>query len=105
MSVWPAQKTVAAAFAGTVREVLTLRDGSKVGGLSSAYPWVRCIVGNGAACVCDRCADGEAMPPSPTSQGLNGAGEPLFSPGTKAHALFALTWLNAFASKHAECPE
>lgn len=109
---WPKAGTIAAAIAGSVAEVVKLRGGGACRGVRSACPWVLFLLqqehptlGTIHCVVCHRCEDGESMPDSPTSQGLNGAGEPLFAHGTHNHAIFVLTWLNAFVRKHADCKE
>jgi hypothetical protein len=50
--------------------------------------------------VCTSCDTPEMMPGTPTSQGLNGKGEPLFAPGTSGHALHVMTWVHDFEHRH-----
>lgn len=110
------QKLIARALSGGLSEAFKTSHGigrgvrfnDKVLFLTGAAPqlvaWVTSRAGAAslpmrpfALCTCGEVS---MMPVSPTSQGLNGAGEPLLAPGTSGHALHVLTWLTAFARQH-----
>jgi len=106
--MWPSEKVVAAAFGHRAAEVIPNPDGGLARGIRSADPAVYVILttpGKGFAC-CGHCGQREEAPPPPSSRGLNGAPEPLFSPGTRAYALHMLTWMHAWAKTHShDAPE
>lgn len=100
MSVWPKIETIQAFFSGRAALVGT-EEGIHYRIVQSGLPHVRLVqVGQRPVILCSVCDTKETMPASPTSMGLNGAPEPLFVPGRRAHALFALTWMNKFAGDH-----
>lgn len=99
---WPKDKTVAAAFRGTVSEIITTPLG-KGKGVRSADRWVYLIVGPKPFIFCERCGTSE-KPPDPPGSGAPGeARNPLIAPGTKTHALFILTRLHRFTDVHTNC--
>jgi hypothetical protein len=95
---------VAAAVTGRLAEVVQTAAGP-VRALRSADPDVLMVVGLGGkhAAYCLRCTTSEPMPAAPSSRGLDGTPVALVVPGGQDHALFVLTWLNAFTSRHVEC--
>lgn len=103
---WPGERVVAAALGCRAAEVVRTPRGPGRG-LRSSDPAVYVVVvgPTRAVAFCDRCGDDarEELPPPPSSRGLNGKAEPLFAPGTSAHALHALTWLHAYGRKHEAC--
>lgn len=100
---WPSPKVVAAALCGGPVQVLVTPVGA-VRVVRSSDPDLFLIVHpEGSRAACGRCKVAEAMPPAPTSRGLNGRGEPLFAPGSRAHAVFVLTWLHDFERRHESC--
>lgn len=117
---WPDQKAVARALGGGLCEVFAFEHGVGKGvrgpgpliffvGVNPAgVGWLTSQLGAESMpmrpfVVCRKCDVPEMMPPPLTSQGLNGKGEPLFSPGTSGHALHVLTWLHDFERRHAAC--
>ena len=99
-SLWPEPRTVATFFGGTIALVGTV-NGKHFRFLQSGIPHVAVVhTPGGFVAFCRECETQEPMPDSPTSMGLNGAKEPLFVPGTRAHAMFALTWMNRFIGDH-----
>lgn len=101
---WPSEGVIAHAFSLRAAEVIRTPLGNGKG-VRSADPWVYLIVGPRAFVFCERCGGHEA-PPDPPGQA--GPGEPrraLLAPGTRAHALHALTWLHGFSKTHRECQE
>ncbi len=103
--IWPSERVVAAALGCRMAEVIRTSGGPGRGIRSSDPEVFLIVVGPGKAIAfCGRCKDSrEELPPPPTSCGLNGRGEPLFAPGTQAHALHALTWLHGYSRKHEAC--
>ncbi len=102
---WPGERVVAAALGCRVAEVVRT-SGGPGRGIRSSDPGVFLIVvrPHQAVAFCERCKDSrEELPSPPSSRGLNGKAEPLFAPGTPAHALHALTWLHAYGRKHEGC--
>ena len=103
---WPSEKVVAAALGCHAAVIVRTPHGSGRG-VQSSDPGVYLIVvgPHRAVAFCDRCGDDarEELPPPPTSRGLNGQPEPLFAPGTRAHALHALTWLHDYGCRHESC--
>lgn len=111
------QQRVARALGGGLKEAFTLAHGVGLGvrvsdqtlllvGASPALVgWLTGKLGKDSFpmrpfALCLACTTPEMMPMTPTSQGLNGKGEPLFAPGTSGHALFAMTWLHDFMHRH-----
>jgi hypothetical protein len=111
------QSRVARALGGGLTEAFSLKHGVGrgirfsdeilllVGASPALVGWVTGQLGKDSFpmrpfAVCFKCDTPEMMPSTPTSQGLNGKGEPLFAPGTSGHALHALTWLHDFARRH-----
>jgi hypothetical protein len=101
MTDWPSEKVVAAAFRGIALVIQTPHGPGR--GLQSSDPAVYCVVGPRCLAVCERCSDVQEAPAAPASRGLNGRPEPLFAPGSQAHALHILTWLSAFSRAHDAC--
>ena len=102
---WPGERVVAAALGCRAAEVVRTPQGPGRGERSSDPAVYLIVVGPGRALAfCDRCEDSrEELPPPPSSRGLDGKPEPLFAPGTPAHALYALTWLHAYGRRHEAC--
>lgn len=102
--LWPSARTVAAAMRGTVREVLTLKTGERVVGVSSAIPHVKVVTpwlaGHSAGALCEECETFEVMPDPPASMAAGEARTALLEMGTQGHAVFALTWMHTFARAH-----
>lgn len=101
---WPSEKVVANAFSCRAAEVVRTPLGNGKG-VRSADKHVYLIVGPKAFVFCEHCGASEQTPEPP---GQAEPGEPrraLLAPGTKAHALFALTWLCGFTKEHAGCEE
>jgi hypothetical protein len=103
MSLWPKPETVLAAFKGHLTEVIVYTEGGgevTVRGLRSGLPHVFTMIAGGCAVLCTRCSAHEMIPDPPASMAAGAGRTPLLEPGTRGHALFALTWLNKFASAH-----
>ena len=103
---WPGERVVAAALGCRAARIIQTPRGLGRGVQSSDPDIYLIVVDFGrAVAFCDRCGDDarEELPPPPSSRGLNGQPEPLFTPGTRAHALHALTWLHEYRHRHESC--
>jgi len=102
-SAWPKPETVAAAIGGRVAEVV-LWHGITYRGLRSAIPTIAMVTGNGKTfALCDGCKGSQGCPEVPGSGPAEGPRAPLLAAGTKAHAVFVLTWLHRFFAAHKDC--
>jgi len=99
MSHWPSDSTVARAFKNQIAEIIMTPLGPGKG-VRSANPAVYLIVGPKSFVYCETCQTNEWSPDPPGSGAPGEARNPLVAPGTKAHALFILTWLHRFYEDH-----
>jgi hypothetical protein len=107
-SVWPKPATIAAALRGQIREVLTIQgEEGTVVGLSSGDAHIKLITtwlpSTSAGAMCERCQTFEKLPDPPASMEAGAQRTALLAPGTRAHAIFALSWLHKFSKRHREC--
>lgn len=100
---WPEAKTVAASFKGTVSEVIRTPLGPAKG-IRSGTAHVYVIQAPKPLMFCESCGAAEPVPDPPGSGGPGEPRNPLVAPGTRAHALFALTKMHEFEKEHAHAP-
>lgn len=99
-SIWPSANTVAVAFKNQLAEIIVTPWGIGKGVRCYTHPHVYLITGPKSLVWCELCKEGERTPDPPGSGGPGESRNPLVAPGTKAHALFVLTWLHRFADAH-----
>jgi hypothetical protein len=97
--MWPNDKVVARAFKGQITEMIHTPLGT-CRGVRSSNPAVYLMMVQTPCAFCETCSAQETLPNPPSSGAPGDPQTPLVAPGTKAHALFILTWLHKFSAKH-----